>query len=248
MQKCHRLKKIHPAFKQTDHRPWPLPDKQWIWSQRWENLLFLHWPIAVSEIRSLIPNRLEIDTFDGMAWIGLVPFDMKGVTKRGWPAPTVFCDFPEINVRTYVSLDGKPGVWFFSLDVTSRLAVWVARTFFNLPYYKAKIDVKVTDKEVRYHHERPGKLFDATYTPGALAESNPGSFELWSTERYSLYSQSKSGTLFRGEVHHPKWPLHHAKVEIRQNSLLDSFNVGSQHPSILFSKLLDVVVYPLEQL
>ena len=238
----------HPAFRQTDHRPWPLPDAKWIWRQQWDNLLFLHWPIEVSEIRGLIPEQLEIDTFDGMAWLAVVPFDMKGVTKRGWPAPKLFCDFPEINVRTYVKIGGKPGVWFFSLDITSALGVWVARTFFNLPYYKAKIDVVVSDKEISYYHERSGKRFDATYSPGEPAIFEPDSFETWSTERYSLYSQSKSGTLFRGEVQHPKWPLQHAELTMRGNTLLDEFKVGERHPSVLFSKSLDVVVYPLERL
>lgn len=238
----------HPAFRQTDHRPWPLPDAKWILKQQWANLLFLHWPIEVSEIRGLIPEELEIDTFDGVAWLAVVPFDMKGVTKRGWPAPKVFCDFPEINVRTYVKIGGKPGVWFFSLDITSALGVWVARTFFNLPYYKAKIEVEVSDKEISYYHQRPGMLFDATYSPGEFATFEPDSFETWSTERYSLYSQSKSGSLFRGEVQHPKWPLQHAELTMRANTLLDEFKVGERHPSVLFSKSLDVVVYPLERL
>jgi uncharacterized protein len=242
------LKTLHPAFRQIDHRLWPLPETKWIWKQRWDNLLFLHWPIEVKEIRDLIPAELDVDTFDGMAWLAIVPFDMKGVTKRGWPAPKLFCDFPEINVRTYVKIGGKPGVWFFSLDITSGLGVWVARNFFNLPYFKAKIDVDVPGNEINYFHERGAKVFDATYVPGEFVTFEPGSFESWSTERYSLYSQSKSGTLFRGEVHHPKWPLQHADLAVRRNTLLDEFNVGERHPSILFSKSLDVVVFPLERL
>ena len=110
--------------------------------QEWLDLLFLHWEIEANALRPHIPDELEIDTFGGKAWLAVVPFSMRGVAPRACPKPSVICDFPEINVRTYVIKDGKPGVWFFSLDVPHRLPVWIARTFFHLPYFRAQMRVE----------------------------------------------------------------------------------------------------------
>ncbi len=235
-------------FEHLDHRPWPLPDRPWIMKQQWLNLLFLHWPVDPSSIQSQIPEGLEIDTFDGNAWIGIVPFDMKGVTPRGCPAPSILSDFPEINVRTYVVRDGKPGVWFFSLDVTNPVATTIARKVFHLPYYTSDVRIRTNQDGTHYFMQRDKLVFDATYHATGPCKSKSGSFEDWCTERYCLYAQSTSGKLFRAQVHHRKWPLEKAKLKIRQNTLLDEFDVGGRHPSILFSKSIDVVVFPMERL
>ncbi len=238
----------HPTLSHTAHRPWPLPAGKWAMKQTWKNLLFLHWPVEPSAIREQIPKDLEIDSYDGMAWIGVIPFDMKGVTKRGFPAPSLFCDFPEINVRTYVVRDGRPGVWFFSLDITNLPAVWVARTFFHLPYFPAKIRVEEEGEKVHYHERRKDRMFDGTYWPVGKKAYAADSFERWSTERYCLYTTNRKGTLFRGEIHHPQWPLEEAEVDLRVNTLVDPFPVGERHPSILFSRSIDVVVWPLTRI
>ena len=128
-----RYRYKHPAFKQLDHRPWRLPQRRPLLSQVWKNLLFLHWEVDYDKVRAATPESLEIDRFDGKAWIAVVPFDMNQVTFYGFPALSYLSNFPEINVRTYVKRDGKPGVWFFSLDVPSQFAIWAARTFFELP-------------------------------------------------------------------------------------------------------------------
>ena len=125
---------VHPALIQTDHRPWAMPERRWSMQQQWANLAFLHWEISPAVLQETLPADLEVDTYDGRAWLGVVPFDMKGVTPRHVPRFKPLTDFPEINVRTYVIKDGKPGVWFYSLDVTSPLPVSVARRFFLLPY------------------------------------------------------------------------------------------------------------------
>ncbi len=238
----------HPAFRQIEHRPWPLPDRPWTLTQRWEDLLFVHWPIAPSAIRDAIPSELEIDLFDGSAWIGLVPFDMKAVTKRGFPAPSALCDFPEINVRTYVSYGGKAGVWFFSLDVPSSLAAWAARTFFHLPYSSATMAVQREKGAIDYRHARGSLAFEGRYGPIGEVESFPSdSFEAWSTERYCLYTVDRKGRLLRGQIQHPKWALQAAELEISRNTLTQAFDLGERHPSLLYSKSIDVVVYPLER-
>ncbi|HEY0384863.1 MAG TPA: DUF2071 domain-containing protein, partial [Pyrinomonadaceae bacterium] len=112
---------------------WPLGQ------MNWGKLLFMHWPIEARLLRPLIPQRLVIDTFDGSAWIGVVPFTMWGVRPTFVPPVPGLSQFHELNVRTYVHLDGVPGVWFHSLDAASRLAVWGARTFFHLPYFNARM-------------------------------------------------------------------------------------------------------------
>jgi len=241
--------KQHPALEFTSHRPWPLPRRKWILRQRWLNLVFLHWEIDYIDLRKRIPNDLEIDLHDGKAWIAIVPFDMRAVTLRYFPAFSPLSNFPEINVRTYVVHNGKPGVWFFSLDAPSRFAVWAAKTFFNLPYRHG--DVKIEDQNGIHHYtSQVGEdRFDSIYQPitGAAALGK-GSFEEWCTERYCLYCQSNEGHLYRTEVQHQKWPLQNAEIDLRKNSLLDRFNVGERRPSVLYSESIDVVAYAPERI
>lgn len=233
----------HPAFKQTEHRPWPVPSGPWVMQQEWLDLLFLHWEITPDALRPYIPQNLEIDTFEGKAWLAVVPFSMKGVAPRGFPKPSCLSDFPEINIRTYVIKDGKPGVWFFSLDVPHRLPVWIARSLFHLPYFRAQMQVEKRGEKTRYQSTFQNRHFAASYRGLTAFTPDKGSFEEWSTERYCLYAQSKSGQLFRGEVQHPSWPLQTADYEIETNTMLDAFPVGQMHPSVLYSKQLPVAVW-----
>ncbi|TVR52478.1 MAG: DUF2071 domain-containing protein [Puniceicoccaceae bacterium] len=237
----------HPSLDYLDHRPWPLPHRPWSWRQSWHDLLFLHWAVDPDWLQEQLPAGLEADCYNGQGWIGLVPFTMSGVTRRGFPAPSLLCDFPEINVRTYVIHGGKPGVWFFSLDVPNPLAVWVARTFFGLPYFNARMRVRGTEEKVEYRHRRGHRAFEATYRPRGKTDYPPGSFEIWSTERYCLYSRDRRERLCRAEVHHRRWPLEDASADIRVNTLLDGLPLGERHPSALFSRTIDVVVFPLER-
>lgn len=238
----------HPAFSQTDHRPWPLPKKNWLLTQTWLNLAFIHWEIDYGDLRSRVPAELDIDIFDGKAWIAIVPFDMKGVTLRGCPKLSFLSDFPEINVRTYVTYQGKPGVWFFSLDVPKRFAVWTARTFFHLPYRFADVSIADCAGEIEYKSQTRSETFKATYRPTKVENWDSGSFEKWSTERYCLYCQNNRGSLFRTEVHHPEWPLEVADLKIEKNTLLAPFHTKNRHPSVLFSKQIEVVAFPPERL
>ncbi len=238
---------MHPAFAQTDHRPWPLPGKPWAWQQVWLDLLFVHFEADPAELRARLPRGLELDLFEGKAWIGVVPFRMQGVTKRGWPAPAFTSDFPEINVRTYVTDGRKRGVWFLSLDAGSHLAVQMARWFFHLPYFHARMTAIDAAGVYRYASRRPGHEFVAEYRPGQTAVSRPGSFAHWATERYCLYTVTRAGVLLRAEIQHPPWPLQQAQLAIQVNTLAE-VRLGAMHPEILFAKRVDVVVWPLEQL
>ena len=216
--------------------------------QTWLDLAFIHWEIKMSELRPLIPSTLEIDTFDGTAWIGLVPFVMEGVAPRGCPSLPAFSDFPEINVRTYVSYQGKPGVWFFSLDVPNPLAVLIARGLFHLPYYLGQMQVQRRGDAVEYASRYDRRSLRARYEPSSGIPLKSPAFAEWATARYCLYAGSRQGQLYRGEIHHRQWPLESARMEIYENSYLDGFAVGRQHPEVLFSRSIEVLVWPLKQL
>lgn len=238
---------MHPAFSQIKHRPWPLPSKPWVLQQQWLDLALIHWEISEYHLRKWLPEGLEIDTFDGTAWIGVVPFRMEGVVPRGVPRIKLFSDFPEINVRTYVIRDGKPGVWFFSLDIPNRLPVWVARTFFHLPYFRANMSVrKRNDGSVFYSSDYRGRRLQATYRGLENISPSPGSFEHWATERYCFYTTNRTGTLFRANIQHPQWRLQKAEMSIELNTMLTPFEVGSQHPQILYAKDLPVVAWGIK--
>ncbi len=242
----------HPAFAQIDHRPWPLPKRRWTWRQEWRDLLFAHWPVKASTLRPLIPEALELDEFDGTAWIGVVPFRMEGVMRRPLPNLPWVSAFPEINVRTYVTHGGKPGVWFFSLDASNPLAVWAARRFFHLPYKHASIDFHGDGEEFRVRSRRREKgdasRLEIRYRPTTDVElAKPGTIEHFLTERYCLYAASRRGRLYRAEVHHVPWPLQRAEAEVGENGVLEwaVSGVGGEPSFLHFSTGVEVVVWGL---
>ncbi len=234
----------HPAFAQTDHRPWPLPDQPWSWEQAWCDLLFIHFEVDPAAVAALLPPGLHPDLHGGKAWIGLVPFRMEGVTRRGWPAPAWLCDFAEINVRTYVTHRGKPGVWFLSLDVINPLVAAFARTFFHLPYWRARIGLDATPEGLRYRVQRGAHRFEAVYAGGEPVPAAPGSFAEWATERYCLYTVDGGGRILRAEVQHPRWSLQKAQLVLQTNTM-SPVALGAQHPEVYFARRVDVVVWPL---
>lgn len=243
----------HPALFHIQHRPWPLPSGPWTWRQSWRDLLFAHWPIPASELRPLVPEPLEIQEFDGTSWVGIVPFRMAGVMRRPLPDLPYFSVFPELNLRLYVEYQGRPGVWFLSLDAANIVAVWAARRFFHLPYVHAEMSIEGLPGEASFRSIRirkpRGLAFEATYRPsGDPCLSEPESLEHWLTERYCLYAQSPTGKLLRAEVHHQPWPLQPAEAVIRRNELLRPHGLAVEGPPALlhFSRRLDVVVWSPE--
>jgi len=196
----------------------------------WEHLAFLHWPLAPRALDGLLPPELELETHDGDAFLGVVPFLMTNVRHRLAPTVPGTGVFPELNVRTYVTAGGKPGVWFFSLDATSRLAVRMARHFFALPYFDARMSIEEAGGEVRYRHERTHRgawpaSFTARYRPtGEPLPAAPGSLEYFLTERYCLYA-ARGGRLLRADVAHQPWPLQSGEVELERCSMADSLHL-----------------------
>ncbi|MBK5256088.1 MAG: DUF2071 domain-containing protein [Vicinamibacteria bacterium] len=241
---------MHPSLNHLDHRPWPIPQAPWAWRQSWRDLLFAHWPMDAKSLRPLIPDGLEIQEFDGTSWIGVVPFRMTGVMRRALPDLPWISAFPELNVRTYVQRDGKPGVWFLSLDATNPLAVWAARTFFHLPYFRARMSLSWNRDGIEYRSSRRGAAFDGWYQPASNPyASSAGSLEHWLTERYCLYARDSRGGLWRNDVHHVPWPLQRARAEIRLNTMLNSQGLSVDGPPALlhFAERLDVVVWSSER-
>ena len=230
------------------------PDGQPLMHQSWGKLLFMHWRIAAVELRPLIPEELEIDTFDGSAWIAVVPFTMWDTRALPPYVPAVpgFSAMHELNVRTYVYRDGVPGVWFFSLDCNSRAAVFGARTFFHLPYYHADIELEQEGNTIDYRllrREPPAAEFQCRWTIGdALLLSVPGSLELFLTERYWLYSQH-AGRLYRGRIHHQPWPLRKATISSFSSSMIESqgLSTPAQAPLLHYAEELTVDIWALQK-
>lgn len=204
--------------------------------------------MPASRLRPLVPEGLAIQEFDGTSWIGVVPFRMEGVMRRPLPDLPGISAFAELNVRLYVERDGKPGVWFLSLDAASRLAVWAARRFFHLPYFNARMSIVGTDEGFRYRSVRtepPSASLIADYRPTSDPSlATPGSLEHWLTERYCLYARSASGALLRGDVHHRQWPLQQAEATFAENSMLAPHGLSvSGSPLLHFSRRLEVAVW-----
>lgn len=207
----------------------------------------MHWEADVDDLKSRLPVGVDLDLYDGKAWLGVIPFDMEGVTLRGCPSVPMLSHFTELNVRTYVRVQGKPGVWFFSLDVPHLHAVWGARTFFHLPYYLAAMKMKRGEAGIDYRSARVDRSLDMRYTPGESLEVSRDSFLQWATSRYCLYCRNRGGDVFRGSIHHAPWALQKVEVEIREQRMLSPFKVGERHPEMAYAAELPVVVYPLEK-
>jgi uncharacterized protein YqjF (DUF2071 family) len=243
-------------LEQVGHRPWPLPAQPWIMTQSWHDLLFAHWPVDQNALRDKIPASFPLDLFDGQAWLGIIPFHMTNVAPRGLPALPWVSAFPELNVRTYVAVDGKPGIYFFSLDASNPVAVGTARALFHLPYFTAAMKVQTQEGWIDYSSRRvnresgPGD-FVARYRPtGAIHEPQPGTLEHFLTERYCLYTVDSSFRPHRLEIHHRPWPLQPAELHISVNTMADAAGIRlpALAPLLHFSKRQDMVAFPLSRI
>lgn len=218
---------------------------------RWLDLMFIHYRVPLEKLRALVPPPLELDTFDGEAWIGVVPFRMSHVVPRGFPSLPWFSAFAELNVRTYVKCEGRAGVWFFSLDAANPFAVRAARHFFHLPYFDAEMISRERDSAIEYrsrrvHRKAAQAEFRAVYRPaGDVFHARPGSIDHWLTERYCLYAENRKGDLFRTDVHHEPWPLQAGQIEIEKNTMLDWLGIqkSDSKPLLHFARRLDVVAW-----
>lgn len=227
------------------------PMRSHIMHQRWEKLAFLHWRWDPAEIQRTLPPGLHVDTFQGSAWLAIVPFFMRGIRWRMTPAVPGISNFLELNVRTYVHDDqGRPGVWFYSLDCDQPVAVWTARTFFHLPYQHAHMHAECSQGEINYVSQRRGHTHGTCYryqlaSTSELAE--PSTLEFFLAERYLLFSQTPRG-LRCGQVWHTPYPLAYTSLaEWSVEPLLQAGFTDPQRPPdhVIGSAGVDVMVYPL---
>jgi uncharacterized protein len=205
---------------------------------RWHDLLFLHWRVSPDRMRQLIPRELELDCFDGSAWIGLVPFTMMNTRFRGVPKLGSLSHFQECNVRTYATHAGASGVWFFSLDAERLLPVLGARTLWRLPYMWSRFAVERRGDTIEYRLIRrrlpshPPAHTRVTWEVGpALPPAQPGSLEHFLSERYWLFTR-RFGRIERGRVQHQHWPLRAATITQLDDSLIRAAGVepdGAPH-------------------
>jgi len=217
-------------------------------AQTWGDLLFAHWPVPIGVLRPWIPSALSIDQFDGEAWIAVVPFLMTGIRFRGTPALPYLSRTLELNVRTYVTVAGKPGVFFFSLDASSPVAVRVARRFFHLPYFDASMSCVERKGSLEYsstrtHRGEAPAEFRARYRPtGPIGLASSGTLDYFLTERYCFYTTNPGGEVLRGDIVHEPWPLQPAEAEIELNTLTLPWKIElpDTKPILHFSKRLDV--------
>lgn len=246
-----------------DYRPYPAPTSPYVMHQAWHDLLFMHWRVEAGSLRRAIPTRLPLDTFDGDAWIGVVPFEMRNVRPRYFPAMPWLSFFPELNVRTYVTMDNRPGVYFFSLDAANPVAVEVARAVFHLPYQNARMECAAREEGVDYKSTRaelgcveykstrtdkrgaPAQL-RVKYRPTSapfVAEKN--SLEYFLTARYCLYTTDARGNILRAEIHHSPWQLQHAECEIETNTMTEQIGLKLPNvaPHLLFAKKIEMVAW-----
>jgi hypothetical protein len=209
------------SLEETEHRPWPLPEgRPWIMAQTVEDLLFAHWRVPADAVRRLLPAGLDVDERDGSAWLGVTPFAVTGLRAHGLlPLPRA-SSFSELNVRTYVTREDRPGIWFLSLDASSHLAVAAARLLYRLPYFHADILFHRRGSRILFDSARDeGTAFSAAYEPKGLpAAPSPGSIEEFLTERYCLYVEH-GGRLNRADIHHRPWPLQPVDADIQLNTM-----------------------------
>jgi uncharacterized protein YqjF (DUF2071 family) len=224
--------------------------------QNWHHLLFLHWVVAPEQLRPLVSPELELDLYEGRAYVGLVPFTMTGVRPVWAPAVPWLSSFHETNVRTYVHRAGRdPGVWFFSLDAANPVAVALARAFFHLPYYHARMCLKRAPEAISYTSQRlqprsrPATCAITAAPLGSAATARTGTLEHFLVERYLLYTAHR-GRLYRGQVHHTPYPLQAAEIAALDETMLAAVGIArpGETPLTHFAEGVRVEVFPLERL
>jgi uncharacterized protein YqjF (DUF2071 family) len=229
------------TLREQDHRPWALPTRPWVMGQTWTRLLFAHWRVSHEALRPHVPQPLILEEWDGSAWIALTPFRVESLRARGLPPLPLLSSFYELNCRTYVRAGDRPGIWFFSLDASSRAAVETARRTYRLPYRFAQIRADGDNFDGRRIGE--DARFNARYRGrGDQAPAPSGTLEHFLTERYCLYGGN--GRL-RADIHHPPWPLQQADATLEQTNISPLPLEGK--PLYHFAERQDVLVWAPEK-
>lgn len=224
------------AARETGHRPWPPPPAPWVLAQTWVDTCFLHWPVDVAELRRAVPRELPIETFEGRAWLTITPLLIRASRPRHVPPLPLLSSFPELNIRTYTSVGGTPGVYFLSLDCASAIAVAAARAAYRLPYRLARMTMRREGAATAQRSRRvaPGPLparLSVRYEPrGPAAAAPAGSLDHWLLERYCCYAVDRVLGVLRAEIHHPPWLVQGASVELGENTLAAAHGLSIEGP------------------
>ena len=232
------------SLRRIGHRPFPLPSSKWTLGQTWENYFWANWRVDADEIRSSVPDELEIEEFDGNAWLGMTFFRVRALRARGGlPLPGI-SSFLQLNIRTYVrGPDGLPGVWFFTIDASSRLAALGVRRLYHVPAFHARMTLDVLDGWQEAECVRlgePGRVFSGRYrAAGESFHAESGSLEWFLTERYRLFAHDA-----RAEMHHDQWLLRPAEAEIELTSIAP-FELSGK-PLCHLSLRQDALIWPPE--
>lgn len=216
---------MHKAFLETEQRPFPLPDRPWLMAQAWHHLLFCHWEADKDEIEKLLPEELKVDLYQDKAYIGIVPFKAKNTRMRHLPRPPYIHTFLEMNIRTYVTYKGVPGIYFLTMEADKWLAVTGPRVASFLPYRKARMHMSEKRNWIHFQSETIGpdkeqNSLDVLYRPaGKPFSPYPDSLAYWLFERYCYFTVHKN-TVYRGDIHHSRWSVHEAEVMINKLPVL----------------------------
>ncbi len=224
-----------------------MPRLPWIMFQSWRDLLFAHWRMPADLLRPLIPGKLTLEEFDGSAWVGMAPFDLPDLRAR-WPANFPVAGFPELNLRTYVRVGGRPGIYFFSLDAGHRAAVRAARTFYRLPYHLADMGIEHREDWIHYTSRRKeGEAeFVGRYRPtGSADQASPGTLEHFLVERYALYVVLGNGRVLRADIHHRPWQIQPAEAEFEVNTIARAAGISlpNDPPLLHFAARQDTLIW-----
>jgi len=247
----------------TSQRPRPLPPGHWAMTHRWNDLLFAHWPVSAATLSDLLPEGLQIDTYDGSGWLGITPFWIDRVKFYGAPRIPGLSGLPELILRTYVrdKRNGTPGIYAFSLDCGSLLAALGGRVFQHMPCHWAEMQVENDDESEREisffsrrHMSEPPAIFQARYRglgpSRKTLEASSGSLEYFLMERNCIFTRGRRGSTLRANLHQLSWPLEDAAVEVEQNTLADSIGIplSLQPPVVHYVRRLVVYVWPQERI
>jgi uncharacterized protein len=238
------------TLEEVAHRPWPLPDGAWLQGQTWCDLLFAHWRVPADQLRRVVPDALPLHLdAEGSAWLGVTPFVVRGLRLRGTPPLPWVSHFPELNVRTYVELDGKPGIYFLSLDAARRAAVIAARRTYRLPYFHARMRASRVGARIDYESNRidsdgPAAGFRGSYSPSGARTGDP--LARWLAERYCAYTLDGERRPLRIDIHHPPWPLQPAEGALEAQGMADQIGIRLEgEPLLHFSARQDTLIWPV---
>lgn len=235
----------------TEHRPFPLPAGPWVQKHTWANILFAHWPVPAEVLAPLVPSPLQIDTWEGSAWVGITPFCIQGARLRGVPPVPFLSTFPEVDVRTYVRREGVPAVFYFSMNAPNPVIAAAARLAYHMPYVAAEVGSsadgdRISVRSLRVGGEGPAADWDSTHWPVSEPfRAEPGAREYFLIERWALYTVDREGHLYRTDIHRQPWPVQRAAVEIRRNTVAGAHGIRlpDQAPLLHCSRGVDVLIW-----